>query len=609
MIELSENSIAVVSPHLLNEWDYEKNEIDPRLVTKGMNKKFWWKCEQYGHSWLTEPHRRIKGAGCHYCSNQKVLAGFNDLAFRFPEIVELWHPTLNNGVLPSQVMPGTEKNYWWLGECGHEWKMSPVNIRRGKRCPYCAGHRVLKGFNDFETKFPEQSLTWDYMKNNGKLPSEVVYGSNKKVWWICEEGHSKMMSPKVRSMIQGCGICYGRVLNGVNDFATTHSNLLEQWDYVKNKDLDPKNYSMYSTESFWWICEKGHSRKTMIKTRIKSGCLLCKNGLAEKYPELRNEWDYEKNKNRGLVFDDLTARSGLRAFWKCRKGHEWEAVIHTRTGNKPTNCPYCSGMSILAGFNDLATVRPDLIKEWDYEKNNALGVDPTKFGVSSEQRVWWICQKSKHSWATVLITRTGKNGVGCPYCANREVLTGLNDLATIRPELVAQWDYEKNALEGIELDPTKIAGKSSLKVWWKCQKGHSYFLSPNAKKKLCHKCWNGFASTEERILADFVESLMGVDKVIRNDRSVIAPKELDIYVPSLNIAFEYNGIYWHDKTRYINDLDKNSFDSPEMFKTIMCEQVGIKLVHIWEDDWLEDQESIKDTIRECLTASEYESSL
>ena len=82
-------------------------------------------------------------------------------------------------------------------------------------------------------------------------------------------------------------------------------------------------------------------------------------------------WDYEKNKDLNL--DKLTLGSKKTAWWKCDKGHEWEATInHIYNG---TRCPYCSNKKILKGYNDLGTTNPELLEYLDYEKNEKENID------------------------------------------------------------------------------------------------------------------------------------------------------------------------------------------------------------------------------------------
>ena len=83
------------------------------------------------------------------------------------------------------------------------------------------------------------------------------------------------------------------------------------------------------------------------------------NSLAEVHPELVSEWS-EKNKIKPT---EVSIGSHKKVIWRCEKGHEWEAAVKSRTINK-TGCPYCSHNKVLAGFNDLATLQPDIAAEW-----------------------------------------------------------------------------------------------------------------------------------------------------------------------------------------------------------------------------------------------------
>ena len=108
--------------------------------------------------------------------------------------------------------------------------------------------------------------------------------------------------------------------------------------------------------------------------------------------------------------------------------------------------------------DSLSVNRPDLIKEWDNSKNE---LKPNEVSVGSSKRVWWICSLGRE-WEDVISHRTKRNN-GCPYCSGHRVWPGFNDLATTHPDIIKEWDYQKNG----ELKPTDIAWGSNKKVWWK----------------------------------------------------------------------------------------------------------------------------------------------
>ena len=99
-----------------------------------------------------------------------------------------------------------------------------------------------------------------------------------------------------------------------------------------------------------------------------------------------------------------------------------------------------------------------LMAEWDWEKNNELGLDPAKIACGSGKSVWWKC-KNEHSWKCTPNARTTKNGTGCPYCSNHRVFAGYNDLCTLRPDLAKEWHPSKNK----EIYPTQVSAGSSKK--------------------------------------------------------------------------------------------------------------------------------------------------
>ena len=131
------------------------------------------------------------------------------------------------------------------------------------------------------------------------------------------------------------------------------------------------------------------------------------------YPHLVLEWDTEKN---GLLTPFMfTPGSGEKVWWICNMNHRWQASIVSRT--KGSKCPYCSGICVIRGKNDLATLRPDIAAEWNDEKNGEL--KPCNLKIKSNKKVWWKC-KNGHEWQAIISNRTNKNQ-GCPFCKKMTV--------------------------------------------------------------------------------------------------------------------------------------------------------------------------------------------
>ena len=208
-----ENDLATCFPDVAEEWNTQKNGgLRPSQILPGSNKKVWWKCKE-GHEWQTTPKHRTKpnGTGCPYCAGQRAVSGENDLQTCFPEIAAEWNEEKNGEFTPDQVMPGSHQKVWWKCSLGHEWQSSPSIRTREKStsCPYCVGKKVLAGFNDLQTCFPDIAAEWNMQKNGGLRPSEVTKSSGQTVWWKCPLGHEwqAKISNRTSSLHTGCPCC------------------------------------------------------------------------------------------------------------------------------------------------------------------------------------------------------------------------------------------------------------------------------------------------------------------------------------------------------------------------------------------------------------------
>ena len=262
---------------------------------------------------------------------------------------------------------------------------------------------------------------WDRLKNAPLTPETVHKGSRQKVWWRCDAGHSWQTEIRSRSSGSKCPYCAGRVLCvGGNDLATVNPALAAQWDTEKNGSLKPSEVLAGSRRYVWWKCEKGHSWRAAVLRRSRgSGCPVCagrtaipgENDLATLFPDIAAEWNVERNGS--LTPEQVTAFSNRKVWWRCRLGHEWQSIIAARVAER-SGCPYCAGRRVMAGFNDLATLHPDIAAQWDDALNGAL--TPEMVTVGSHKRVWWRCSEG-HTWKAAVYSRTGRQKCGCPVCA------------------------------------------------------------------------------------------------------------------------------------------------------------------------------------------------
>ena len=278
------------------------------------------------------------------------------------------------------------------------------------------------------------------------------------------------------------------------------------------------------------------------------------------------EWDFEKNT---LYPDQVSKGSHINVWWKCSNGHEWQANIKNRTSG--TNCPSCSRTSAARSRNttllnhakSLAICYPELVREWHPTKN--ANITPENVLPNSNKRVWWLC-KNGHEWESTISNRT--KGSGCPFCSGRNAVSGKNDLATLHPEIAKEWHPAKNGT----LTPKDFTCGSSKRIWWQCSKGHEWqtpIVYRITDKTGCPYCSQELrTSFPEQAIYYYVKKCF--PDAINNDRTVLEGKELDIYIPSSNIAIEYDGQAWHtNKTR-------------DLYKDELCLSKGIRLIRIRE---------------------------
>lgn len=476
-VEPGVNDLGSVAPNLALEWHPTKNVLKTaqEVYAKSETKAFWLCSNNPIHEWEAVISSRIRGAGCPYCSNQRVLKGDNDLATTHPGIARLWDSSRNLGIGPEQITAGSNKSFWWLctENQNHTWKAPPARLKSGTGCPYCSGRSVSAGESDLATTDPSLAKTWDATKNGSLQPSQVKSGSNKLVWWLCEKDSRHSWKASVASRAKagrGCPFCSNqKVLEGFNDLATTHPLLANEWS-ERNSPLTPSQVLSGSDRKVWWICDQGHDYHMSLHRRVGGAtCNICAgkvvvkgiNDLASSNQDHFQEWDYAANDP--LDPASLTPGSNRPVWWRCKKDsrHTWRASPNTR---KKRGCPVCSGNKIVAGLNDLATLMPELAKEFSTDLNH--GLSPSQISVASPRKFWWVCSaNSKHIWETSASNRT-RRGDGCPICSNSKVLSGFNDLMTKFPGLVNEWDWDKNA----PLSPSEVLFGSDRKVWWTCSK-------------------------------------------------------------------------------------------------------------------------------------------
>lgn len=497
-------SLFNVRPEISVEWDYERNgNLTPDKISYKSKKGVWWKCSN-GHAWQSTVIKRTEHyATCHICARKEEFeSGYNDLETKYPEIAKEYDLEKNLRKDVSMIDPRTTKKVWWKcsKDNSHKWKQS-VYERTHKHlgCPYCkrANEPVNRNYS-LAALYPELMLEWDKSKNKSISPTKAKPTSKKKVSWICSKDNNHRWEATIYKRAihgSGCPICINRkIVKGINDLATTNPQWLKEWDYERNKSLNPGitpyNIGSGSEVSIAWKCTKGHEgwfSTPAYRRKSGAGCPSCsnskrtlknKNSLQDRAVEIAKEWDYKSNYPD--TPDTVAVQSTKEYWWKCSiHNKSWKASVVERT-KRGHICPLCKEDS-LRNSNFTAT-HPELLEEWDYAKNTS---NPDKYLPNSSYKANWACSKG-HKWEASIKRRTDGKG-NCPYCNGTKLIPELNSLAAIYPDIAKNWDYEKN----LGLSPTDVSPKSKKAVWWKCSvhgdrwKGQ---INTMIKKSTCPSC-------------------------------------------------------------------------------------------------------------------------
>lgn len=558
-IVLKRGSLAQNNPELALEWHPLKNgELTANDITVNSCQRVWWQCKKDArHEWEAPINSRNSGVGCPVCSGYKVVAGINDLATLRPEIAREWHPTRNGKIKASDITCGSPKKVWWRCEKGHEWEISVAHRAQGNNCPICANKKILVGYNDLATTNPQIAREWHPTKNGELTPIDVVSGSNKTVWWMCKKGHEWSAKILDRNKGKGCSLCSRELKTSfpeqviffyLRQITTAHNRYLIDKETEIDIYLPDFKIGIEYDGIYYHRGEKAERKEKKKEEKLSAlgirlirikeilnptdkeatDCLIYSkpaptdtaltemlnqllgriNVLISKQwsididiprdrsviyeqfvetekersiqkinPALASEW--HSTKNGKMLPEYFSVSSNKKAWWQCEKGHEWQAVIHSRSSG--VGCPYCAGKQAVLGENDLATVKPQLAAQWHPAKNGKLS--PYDVTVGSNKLVWWQCEKG-HEWRTSICDRS--RGGNCPICSGRQVLAGYNDLATKNPKLAEEWHPAKNG----SMKASDVTLGSDKRVWWQCEKGHEWeaVISSRASGFGCPYC-------------------------------------------------------------------------------------------------------------------------
>lgn len=501
-------------PDLLKEWDYELNgNLQPDAISSGNSRtKINWICSKCGHKWAACAYNRARQKkGCPECGKVsrsvkmkqiKFRKGVNDLASQRPDLLQEWDFESNAELSPYEITIGNSSNpvNWICSNCGNKWSALVVNrVHQNSGCPECAKkaisrkskERLFNKNNSLCIVYPDIAFEWHPTLNNRLLVENIMPGSKDVVWWrccVCGYSYQAKVVSRTGYKHAGCPQCNRRL----------HTSFPEQaiFYYVRRYFNDAQNGF---TEVF--------NEKMELDIYIPSMCI----GI-----EYDGEHWHRDTKCRNLKKYELCTKLGI---WLIRvkenyngkicDEHDADEIIF-RTHDNDAGLEECilQVLRSLSQFqvydvditrdsgqirsnyvttlknNSLLTKYPQVAKEWHPNLNGNLR--PDMFFPASHAKVWWLCSQCGQPYVASISRKTRKERFkGCPICAGKKIVPGVNDLASQRPDLAIDWHPILNG----NLKPTEVAPNYGKKVWWKCNIcGNEYYCTPNKRISRNQRC-------------------------------------------------------------------------------------------------------------------------
>ena len=259
-------------------------------------------------------------------------------------------------------------------------------------------------------------------------------------------------------------------------------------------------------------------------------------------------WDYDKNE---LGPENFTTGSDKKAWWKCNKCKlSWDSAIQSICNpNTDTGCPFCA-LKRASYFHNLELKFPIQAKQFLIDKN---GIHPSKITPGSQKIYWWKCDNNHIFENSPLnMTRTYfKEKQHCDYCPGGNKAWPGESFGDLYPNLVKEIDRNKNK----DFDEFSVKPGSQKKINWICKKKHKWKTSIYSRAiegHGCKRCKMPYSKQEIRIYSEL--KLLFSDVKIRFTK---LKEEIDIFIPSLPLAIEFDGFYWH-KNKKNRDVEKTS---------------------------------------------------
>ena len=612
-------SLKDLYPRIAEMYDRAGNTIQSSMLSPAVSKKVFLVCDK-GHRFdvlLSNAVKRGASYKCPVCEGYRVAVGENDLKSKYPNLATMYSKA-NTTPFSQLVESRGSTSYEWVCPNGHKFVnnvhyMTAMYNSDSMGCPIC----LKESTDPWYKKYPSIVKMWDTELNSITIEQSELKQWGDSYWFKCENGHS--LNCTVYSLVRslgkkshGCPYCeksYSSVETGLE---SVHGSIIERyWDSSKNIE-DIKTIKLKEQKKkYWWLCDKQHSffetpQNVLFGQEWRTnGCPICgrkylvegANSIVEETPWVLDYWDYKKNEESP---EKIKAYSDKKYYFKCKNGHSMYKSIRSfckDINNKYAGCPICSNLVTVTGENDLATVKPGILKFWDYDRNTQ---DPKTVNCRSDSKYYFKCRNNHSVYMSVrnFLNSSKTKSCGCLICKNIKILPGFNDLATTHPELVNSYPSDLNPDTPI----TSVSHGSEKRITCRCQAEGctNTFQTPvwsfvSGARIYCDEhsgiSMRSLACRElETWLIDNGVDVCSEARVFKSKK-----KRADLYIADKNLVIEYNGLYWHSES-YVGKMSHY-----ERYKEL--KELGLSLYCVWEDDWASKKEIVKMAILRRLGIS------
>jgi len=285
--------------------------------------------------------------------------------------------------------------------------------------------------------------------------------------------------------------------------------------------------------------------------------------------------DYLKNRNLSIVPETYT-RVSDRADFICNKGHEFNSIVNNVL--RGMECKKCRNEE-----KSLRMQRP-LSYVIDKIKNKDIKIiGETYKGLNKKATFICLKDKSHIEWSTAP-QHIISHDTGCPQCSREKMSSDFTlPLDKLQEKLVKRIDLKiiPETYTQVKNKSTFICTKDETHIW-------EAYTHNILQGRGCPFC-SSYISKGEVELHNYIKKLY---PSVNNARNIISPYELDIYIPEKNLAIEYNGLYWHSEVEKSPDY--------HFIKYEKCNQINIKLIQIYENEWKNKKDIVKRYISQTL---------